>query len=66
MAANELNSFVYKFKKSWRNGQEASLNIKTKAGRAWVELQVQLECPVGLPPPTLYQDVLDGTSRDRR
>ena len=68
MAANELDSFVYKFKNLWRNGQEASLNVKSKAGRAWIELHVELGHPLDLPPPYIYhQDgVKASTSRDRR
>ena len=54
MAANELDSFVYKFKNLWRNGQEASLNVKSKAGRAWIELHVELGHPLDLPPPYIY------------
>ena len=53
MAANELDSFVFKLKNLWRNGQEATLNVKTKAGEAWVELQVGLGRPLDLPPPHL-------------
>ena len=34
----------------WRNGQEATLNVKTKAGKAWVELQFGL----GSPPISLH------------
>ena len=66
MAAEELNSFVYKFKNLWRNGQEATLNVRSKAGNAWVELSVGLGHPVDLPPPPLHKDIHHGNSRDRR
>ena len=68
MAANELDSFVVKFKNLWRNGQEATLKVKSKDGEAWIELQVGLGHPLDLPPPHLqaHQRVQTGTSRDRR
>jgi hypothetical protein len=68
MAANELDSFVFKLKNLWRNGQEATLNVKTKAGEAWVELQVGLGRPLDLPLPHIHlnQGVQNGKSRDRR
>ena len=68
MAANELDSFVYKFKNLWRTGQEAKLNVRTKAGNAWVKLSVGLGHPLDLPPPQQHvpRDVHDGNSRVRR
>ena len=54
MASNELDSFVFKFKNLWRNGQEANLNVKTKAGRASIELKVELGHSLDLPPPYLH------------
>ena len=66
MAADELNSFVFKFKNLWRNGQEATLNVKSKAGNAWVELSVGLGHPLDLPPPPVYKDYDHGNSRDHR
>ena len=66
MAADELNSFVFKFKNLWRNGQEATLNVRSKAGNAWVELSVGLGHPLDLPPPPLYNNYHQGNSRDRR
>jgi hypothetical protein len=50
MASEELTSFVYKFKNLWRHGQEATLNIRSKAGDAWIEPCVGLGLPVDLPP----------------
>ena len=66
MAANEINSFVYKFKNLWRNGQEANLNLKSKAGNAWVELSVCLGHPLDLPPPQLHRGDHESNSRSRR
>ena len=66
MAADELNSFMFKFKNLWRNGQEATLNVRSKAGNAWVELSVGLGHPLDLPPPPLYNNYHQGNSRDRR
>ena len=66
MAASELNSFVYKFKNLWRTGQEATLNVKCKAGNAWVELGVCLGHPLDIPPPQLHRHDHQGNSRDRR
>jgi len=68
MAANELDSFVLKFKNLWRNGQEATLKVKSKEVEAWVELQVVLVHPLDLPPPQLkvHQRVANGNSRDHR
>ena len=60
MAANGLNSFVFKFKNLWRNGQEATLNMKTESGKAWVELHVGLGYPVDLPPPPLQRGIHAG------
>ena len=56
MASNELDRFVFKFKNLWRNGQEANLNVRTKAGigRASIELKVELGHPHDLPPPHLH------------
>ena len=65
MAADELNSFVFKFKNLWRNGQEASLNVISKSGNAWVELSVGLGHPLDLPPPPLSKDTHHDNSRDR-
>ena len=68
MAANELNSFVYKFKNLWRTGQDATLNVKCEAGNARVELSVGLGYPLDLPPPPqhVHRDVHGGNSRERR
>ena len=68
MAANELNSFVYKFKNLWRTGQDATLNVKCEAGKARVELSVGLGHPLDLPPPPqhVHRDVRGDNSRDRR
>jgi hypothetical protein len=68
MAANELDSFVFKLKNLWRNGQDATLSVKTKAGEAWVELQVGLGRSLDLPPPHLqhHQRVQNGNSQNHR
>ena len=39
----ELNSFIGKFVSLWKGGFEASLNIQSKAGKATMNLQVELE-----------------------
>ena len=45
MAPDELESFFFKFRNLWKAGQEATLNVKTKAGQAWVTLEVNLGAP---------------------
>ena len=39
----ELNSFIGKFVSLWKGRFEASLNIQSKAGKASINLQVELE-----------------------
>ena len=43
--AEELDSFVSKFKSLWTSGQQARLTINSRNGRVWVNLQVGLRCP---------------------
>ena len=42
MADPELDSFVFKFKNLWRSGLQATLNVNTRDGLAWVQLEVGL------------------------
>ena len=57
---------MYKFKNLWRSGQDATLNLKSKAGNAWVELRVELGHPLDLPPPPFHKDIQLSNSHDRR
>ena len=59
---------MFKFKNLWRNGQEATLNLRTKAGKASLELCVELGAAVGLPSHhhRLHHGGDSVTSRDRR
>jgi hypothetical protein len=66
MAANEFNIFVFNLKNLWRSGQEATLNVKSKAGNAWVELGACLGHPLDLSPPHLHRDDHEENSRYRR
>ena len=43
--AEELDSFVSKFKSLWASGQQVRLTMNSRNGRVWVNLQVGLRCP---------------------
>jgi hypothetical protein len=43
LACKELNSCIGKISSLWKGGFEASLNIQSKAGKASINLQVELE-----------------------
>ena len=45
---DELNSFIIKFKHLWRSGQDAHLDVECHAGKAWVDICVQLGHEAGL------------------
>ena len=66
MAKAEIDSFILKFKNLLLSGRNATLVIKSNAGKAEVSLNVEL----GLvpPPPALHQyhRSRDGPSRQRR
>ena len=51
MAAYQLDNFGTKFKDLWRKGLKANHSLNTKAGEAWVLIDVALGCPPDLPPP---------------
>ena len=39
---NELQTFVQKFKQLWKDGQDAQLRVESRAGKAFVELRLEL------------------------
>ena len=45
MAAEEIDTFIRKFKYLWSAGLDARLNIETTAGQAWVSLHLRLGHP---------------------
>ena len=47
MACPEIDSFILKFKNLMSAGRNASLNIQVNAGKAHVNLSVELEHPAG-------------------
>jgi hypothetical protein len=50
MYVMELDSFVYKLHQLWKAGLHAYLDVHAHAGKAWVDLHVQLgHVPVGWP-----------------
>ena len=56
-------------KNLWRSGLQATLNVNTRDGLAWVQLEVGLGRPLDLPQPHPHhhqQPPWNGNSRDRR
>ena len=45
MAVTELESFISKFKSLWNDGHQAKLTVNSRNGKAWINLEVGLECP---------------------
>ena len=43
--AEEIESFVTKFKSLWTSGHQARLTLNSRNGRVWINLQVGLKCP---------------------
>ena len=41
----EINSFIGKFVSLWQSGRDANLKVESKAGKAFVSLEVDLGCP---------------------
>ena len=68
MAMSEIDSFVVKFKNLWHSGRNATLTIKSKAGKAEVTLQAELgDAPH--PPaqlPNHHRVSRNGPARQRR
>lgn len=46
----EIDNFVIKFKNLWSAGLDATLNIESNAGQAFVILKLGLERPSQIPP----------------
>ena len=42
MDVSVLETFIDKFKYLWQSGQNATLNVNTRAGQACIRLEVQL------------------------
>ena len=51
----EINSFVGKFVSLWQSGRDANLKLESKAGKAFVSLEVVIECPQYPLQPQHYQ-----------
>ena len=69
MASLEIDSFVLKFKNLWRAGRNASLTIKANAGKAHVNLSVELDHHADRDHPQhvkLLQGSRNGPARQRR
>jgi hypothetical protein len=71
MDNSELGTFVQKFRRLWKSGLDAHLDIDTHAGQAWVSLRVRLgQAPGPLQPhpqfPPHLKRTRDGPSRQRR
>ena len=66
MAPSELDSFYFKFKNLLFAEKDATLTLKSKAGRAQVTLCVDLGHVLSRPGPHLPHDARSGTSRSRR
>ena len=61
--ADELDTFIQKFRYLWNSGLDARLNLESYAGQAWVGLQLRLGHGQG--PPHQVQTVLPKNSRNR-
>ena len=59
--ADELDTFIQKFRNLWKSGLDARLNMECHAGQAWVGLHLRL----GHGPGPLHQSVLPKISRNR-
>ena len=66
MALSELDSFYFKFKNLLFAEKNATLTLKSEAGRAQVTLYVDLGHVLSGPGPHLPHDARNGTSRSRR
>ena len=69
MDSLEIDSFVMKFKNLWRAGRNASLTIKANAGKALVNLSVELEHHADCDHPqhvNLHNGSRNGPARQRR
>ena len=62
----EFDSFIGKFVSLWKNGFEASLNVNSKAGEAFINLQVGLGQVLPFLQPQHLQRRQPGPSRQRR
>ena len=59
--ADELDTFVQKFRNLWNSGLDARLNMECHAGQAWVGLHLRL----GHAPGPLHQSTIPKSSRNR-
>ena len=66
MAPSELDSFYFKFKNLLFAEKNATLTLKSEAGRAQVTLYVDLGHVLSGPGPHLPHDARNGTSRSHR
>ena len=66
MAPSELDSFYFKFRNLLSAEKNATLTLKSEAGRAQATLSVDLGHVLSGPGPHLAHDARNGTSRSRR
>ena len=65
MACQEIDSFILKYKNLMSARRNARLNIQAKAGKAYVNLSVELEHPAGCDHPQNHRSK-NGPARQRR